>query len=574
MFQINTLGFRGEALASISSVSEFSLITKQEDGSGVHLLVSGGQIINQDLVGANKGTTIEVRNLFFNTPARVKFLKTDAVELRHIIEVVTRYALINSSVSFRLSHEGHTSLLAPAVDDLRSNLAAIWGTKLAKGLLEINEGTNEIKIRGFISKPYDSRNDKNQQALFVNSRWVRSLPVVQAIYDALKSLLFVGKHPVFLLWIELDPKKIDVNVHPEKTEIKIEQQELVCEKVKEAIMQTMQKNNLVPIVEFDHVNAYSPPKYVVEAGYQKTLQDHSVILSEERLHDVVLGFVEESIAAMHGKNLSENLSNGSSGSLSNSSNEVLSENSNNELNENSGSGLNGNSSNSSNESLSRNLSESLGENSSEISGSNVAQDGLNITSESSIFPSLKLLNQFDRTFFIAETNDGIYFIDQHASCERVMYEKFMQELFDQKVEKQTLLESQVVDFSSQDTVLVNEHINLLLDFGFELEHFEGNSFLLKTSPLIFERMQPKDLLLTVVNSLSNLRVPIDEIKEKIIARMACHSSFRAGENLTIAQGQELMRKLSLCKNPFTCAHGRPTMIKTTRYELEKKFKRC
>ena len=252
LFAIQTLGFRGEALASIAAVSKMSIITKQKDElEAFNFVVEGGKEISSGTLGAETGTIIEIVDIFFNTPARKKFLKTDSVELRHIVEIVLKYALINENVSFRLKHDKHELLNSPAVESYRNNLASIYGTGLAKELLEVNYQDELVKITGFIAKPFAARNDKNQQHLFVNKRWIRNEDITKAIYEGYHSLLFVGKHPIYVLNLDINPLKIDVNVHPAKTEIKIEQKKEIYYSVLKAIRETLEKHNLIPVMDID-----------------------------------------------------------------------------------------------------------------------------------------------------------------------------------------------------------------------------------------------------------------------------------------------------------------------------------
>jgi DNA mismatch repair protein MutL len=285
LFAINTLGFRGEALSSVAAVSRLTITTKQSNQlEAYNLVLEAGQVISDGILGAEEGTTIEVHDLFFNTPARKKFLKTDSVELRHIVDVITQYALINPTVNFKVIHENHVLLNSPAATETRNNIASVYGIQIAKELLEISHENNDIKVEGFISKPYQARNDKNQQVLFVNGRAVKNDDINKAIYLGFHSLLFVNKHPIYVLNISLDPQKIDVNVHPTKREIKIEKKEVVCKVVLEAVKETLQKHNLIPILDFNYEQQLafgipkkqseekSAPKYSFEVSKQAVLK--------------------------------------------------------------------------------------------------------------------------------------------------------------------------------------------------------------------------------------------------------------------------------------------------------------
>ena len=249
LFAITTLGFRGEALSSIAAVSRLTICTKQKEQlEGIQLSVESGIIFSTSVIAMDQGTCIKVKDLFYNTPARKKFLKTDAVELRHIIEVVSRYALLHPTTSMTLLHEGKELVHSPSVEDMRSNIASLYGTQLAKELLEVQYEGEGMQIHGFISPPYRTRSDKSLQELFVNGRWVHNEDIMNAVYEGYHATLFVGTHPVVFLRIEVDPKTIDVNVHPTKAEIKIEQKEKVCNAVSNAVRKTLEKNNVIPQV--------------------------------------------------------------------------------------------------------------------------------------------------------------------------------------------------------------------------------------------------------------------------------------------------------------------------------------
>src|SRR3990167_6485040 len=250
LFSIKTLGFRGEALSSIAAVSKLSITTKQKNTlEGFQLQIEAGQIQNRNIIAAEQGTIMEVQDIFFNTPARKKFLKTDAVELKHCLDVVTHYALANPSVNFKCLHNSYTLVHSPALHDARNTIASIYGVQTAKELLEVRYQDETISISGFISKPYHVRNDKNQQVLFVNGRWIKNSEVTNAVYEGYHSTLFVNKHPVFVLHLQLDPETIDVNVHPQKQEIKIEQKEQVAAAVSAAVREALQSNQLMPTVD-------------------------------------------------------------------------------------------------------------------------------------------------------------------------------------------------------------------------------------------------------------------------------------------------------------------------------------
>ena len=444
LFAIQTLGFRGEALASIAAVSMLSITTKRKDELGAfNLILEGGKIISEKIIGAEEGTTLEVKNLFFNTPARKKFLKTDAVELRHIMDTVIRYVLIHPEVSFKLVHENNLLLNSPTVNNFRDNFASIYGTNSAKELLKVSYQKESVKINGFISKPYQARNDRSQQHLFVNQRWIRNDELAKAIYDGYHSLLFVGKHPVFVLNLELNPEKIDVNVHPAKTEIKIEQKEEVCSAVEKAVRETLEKNNLIPIMDLEQERQLvfgtekKEAKYAFEPGYQTVLEDKPVnFVSDEEVTITELPLGREQYPE---------------------------------------------------------------------------------TSISLKLPPMKILGQILKTFFVAEIEGGALFIDQHVVQERVLYEKFMEQFLGKRVMVQELLQGEILEFSPAEKILVIENLIKLKELGFSLEEFGGNSFILKTVPNLFGRLQPTEMLYTVLEELKSGKISTNQLKQILLS---------------------------------------------------------
>ena len=503
LFSIKTLGFRGEALASIAAVSKLNITTKQKNVlEGFTLQIEGGAILSRDIIGTEQGTILDVQDIFFNTPARKKFLKTDAVELKHCLDVVTHYALANPSVTFKFLHNNYTLLHSPALNDARSTIASIYGVQTAKELLEVKYQEEKIKISGFISKPYHVRNDKNQQVLFVNGRWIRNNDVTNAVYEGYHSTLFVNKHPVFVLHLELNPETIDVNVHPQKQEIKIEQKEQVAAAVAVAVREALQSNQLMPTLDVNTEQqiTFGTPVPRKEA---KTAAKYPFEPSAQTI------FAVEETTASYGEQEAAPV--------------ILEQYHSNDL----------------------------------------IEDKL---------PSMKLFGQVHKTYFLAETEGGLFYIDQHAAHERVMYESLLNQFLHGKVEVQQLLQGEVIEVSAAEKILLEEKKEELKTLGFDLEYFGGNSFVVKTIPLVFGKVKVSELLHDLLTMLENNK-SILEKKEEILTRMACRAAVMAGDVVTIPQMEKILRELSNTELPFTCPHGRPTLMKVTIAELEKKFRR-
>lgn len=533
---ITTLGFRGEALASIAAVSKFILTTKQKRRvEGFRLIIEGGLFISGGIKASDEGTTVEVADLFFNTPVRKKFLKSDAVELKHIVDIVSRSALINQKVSFLLVHNGQELLNSPAVADWQGKISSVYGLNNAKELVEVNYLDKETftLVTGFISKPYQARNDQTMQNIYVNRRWVRNETIHDAIYEGYHSLLFANKHPIFILNVEINPQRTDVNIHPTKAEIKFQQKDQVYLATFKAIRETLYKNNLIPNlgVKAEKQFTFKVPKLSIE-----TPKEDLAIPKEEIIELKEPG--KEPRARLEQKpELKPVIP--PKYSFEKSQQEILPVQP-------------------------------------AASAPAVSMPGLSVKEtfeNSEKIPPLKIFGQIHKTFFAAETIDGLVLIDQHVVQERVLYEKFMDQLLHKKVAVQKLLKPELLDLSLTEKVIFKENQDQLKLWGFETEHFGGSSYVLKTVPTIFGKIQPKSLFHELLSDLSLGKKRLVEIQENIITRMACRASVKAGDEMTVPEIQNLLRELEKTKFPYTCPHGRAVLIKITVDELEKKFRR-
>ena len=481
LFNIQTLGFRGEALASIAVVSNLIIISKQKDSiEGNKIEIEGGKLIKESSIGSNDGTIIEVKELFFNTPARLKFLKSDIVELRKIIDVVTRYAIINNNLHIKLLHNGQIVLNSPKNSNLLFNLASIYGTETIKHLIEVNYESKFTKIKGFISKPSTLRSDKTDQSFFINKRYIKNDIITKALHDGYHSLLFHGRYPIAVLDLEIDPQEIDINVHPSKELVKITQDKLFYEEVYRAIKKTLEKTDL-----FDQKipNEFKQKIFTTSTqNYNPSLFKKTPTISIEELQ------------------------------------ETISE----------------------------------------------------IKQETRKLPDMKILGQIFKTFFLAESPEGLLLIDQHIVEERILYEKFMKEMLDENIITQELLSPQVLELKPEQSIKLKENLEEINKLGFAIEEFGDNSYIIRTVPTIFSKVQPNELVLEVIN---NLNKPIKEIKEKILTKMACVNSIKAGDICSVPEIQNLLYKLDKCSLPYTCPHGREIIITITKDELERMFRR-
>ena len=569
LFNLHTLGFRGEALASIAAVSELTITTKTKNNEkATKITCTAGTITSETTSPHNNGTTIEVKNIFYNTPARKKFLKTGSVEMSHIIDTITNYALLYPQISFSVTHDQHELISAPIVEDVRSRISSIYGHHIAEELIEIeheqapeynittpqeptghktsNNTKKPFTISGFISTPYNCRNDKTMQTIFCNGRFIKNNDIVKAIYQGYHARLFVGKHPIFVLHIHTDPLTIDVNTHPQKTEIKIEQIEKLVNEITTITSHTLERNDVIPSVNIEATNPTQnkPSKYTFDKTTQKQLETEespALHITPRRIAEREAIYYSTSTASSQ---IPTPLIPPQAPSQNNAS--ISSVNISTEI---------------------------IPTEDQQITTKNTTSR----TQNKETIPAFKLLGQFHKTFWAAETQGGIFFLDQHAVHERVMYDKFIEELQHKNIKTQTLLQPQSINIAPTQNITLQEHKKTLEQLGFDVTQIGPNTYSLHTIPIIFERAQPKELLFEVLESLKdhtyNNNNPLEKKEEEIITRMACRAAFKAGDDVTTTEFERIVGELRSCLFPFTCPHGRPSIIKITADELEKKFKR-
>ena len=475
---ISTLGFRGEALSSIASVSDFSLITKTEQAmEGTNIRVEEGKTSIKD-IGCSKGTVVEVKNLFSNIPAREKFLKSIQVEFNYIADIVTRYALINKDIFFKLVHNDKIIFSSQKTDSLFNNIVSIYGKEIASNLVKVFYESDYLKIYGYIGKPSLTRNDKQMQSFYVNKRYVKNKIINDAVYNAFHTLLFINRHPTAVLNIEINPEIVDVNVHPSKKMIKVFDEEKFYNDVFNAVRQSLYTNNLIPEAKLDDTNYKVSRKYPLQTDKQSVLA------------------VEDSPVKKKAE-------------------EKISEN---------------------------------------------------------VGPFL-LIGQISKTYILAENNKGLLIIDQHAAQERISYEKFMKQYEKEGIKTQKLVKPKVINLSAAESGVMEDNITFLSKLGFSIEAYGNNSFILRTTPSIFGRVDAV-LITDILTELSGISSKnIDKVKEERIIRFACRKSIKAGEEMTMPLMEKLIEELDSTEQPFTCPHGRPTAISISLPELERKFKR-
>ncbi len=512
LFSISTLGFRGEALASIGSVSRMTLTSRvQNETEGARLKVEGGIAGRPTKVGTTVGTTIRVEDLFYNVPARLKFLKSDITERRAIDQLVTRYALAYADKRFKLSDGKNVTLQTSGDGDRRSILAALYGVDTAKQMLEILAEEEGYGLTGFLSPTSLTRSNRKEITFFINGRWVHDVSLSTALLQAYHTLLMVGRYPLTALFLEIRPDEVDVNVHPAKAEVRFRNQDRIF-----SFVQRSARKALL---------AYSPVPNVAPSLWGTT----RTIPSETPHHvglDWSIGHDELPVNREQGA--------GDGGQLS-TGNDPLS-------------------------SIEQSPVSSLKSQSSNSSFATI--------------PLLRLIGQIGATYLVAEGPDGLYLVDQHAAHERVLFEKLMTQHDMKNIPSQSLLTPAIVTLPPQSTQFLITQLPTLQHFGFDVEEFGPNTFQVRAMPALFMGSDASAALRALVEDFEEDESPLqNEIEAKLAARVCKRMAVKAGQTLSNEEQRALLNDLESCDSPRTCPHGRPTMIHLSVDMLERQFGR-
>lgn len=510
LFSIETLGFRGEALASIAAVSRMKIRTRSADEEvGTEVTVTQDSVTAAD-AAVPKGTSVEVADLFCNTPARRKHLKSPATEMRHIIDLVQRYTLAYPEVSFTLISGGQETLSAPASSDQLAAVVAIYGSKFAKELLPVHFENPYLTVSGFISKPTLTKPNTQHQSIYINRRFVTNQTISRAVNDAYHTLMHLDRKPVAILNIRLSPKHVDVNVHPTKREVRLSHEEMVYQAVFEAVRKTLSENQLISSEEF-------PTQHILQSAQSASRQGP---VTGSVGGAVVTGATQAQVAR-DAQSSARQIEHPAVSALS---------------------------------------QEHLGPVTTEVAGTER-------------FPDLKVIGQLHNTYVLTESEDGLCVVDQHAAQERVFYEKYMEHRYAEALQTQQLLSPVVLELSPSEMRLVEENREILKELGYELEQFGPNAVVAATAPVLFGKVQQESFFRDLISELANCRDLSRDKREERIIRMSCKSAVKANDPLSLAKMKEILTDLSICRMPFTCPHGRPTLFRVTLHEFEKRFKR-
>lgn len=546
LFRIRTLGFRGEALASIASVSKLTLRTSDGDG-GVHLYLEGGHLKEHKPTALRRGTDITVAQLFYNTPARLKYLKTIQTELGHTIDFINRIALGYPEVAIKLVHNGQTLLQTNGRGQVQQVLAAIYGAHNAKKMLAFEGSNNDYKIHGYASLPEVTRASKNYMSLFVNGRWVKHFVIQKAIIDAYHTYLPIERFPIVLLYVEGDPQLTDVNVHPAKHQVRLSKEPELLKLIEDTIRQAIRAVNRIPLAEkkekpvrvpSEQMNIWNPST-ATTPGFdtQKMTSLVERLTNEQTI--VREPYVPSPMQTQQEEHFDQQVT------ISQPTVEVVQEM--NEL-----------------ESIPFEPMQEV-ENVDEIEQTNPKRH----------FPQVEIVGQIHGTYIVAQMEDGFYLIDQHAAQERIKYEYFRDKVGEVNAnERQSLLMPLTFHYSADEAIRLNESKAALDDVGVFLEEFGQSSFIVREYPTWFPKGEEQEIIEQLIEQVLNTRIAdIKKLREAAAIMMSCKKSIKANHYLDQQQMERLIEDLRNADNPFTCPHGRPVLIHFTSYEVEKMFKR-
>ena len=586
LYDLYSLGFRGEALASIASVSRLEMITKTKDEPlGTKVVLEGGKEVLKEPVGTKNGTTIIIKDLFFNTPVRQKFLKSTHAETINISDLINKLAIGNTNVQFKYINNGKLMLNTPGDNKLISVIRSIYGKEIVENLIEINEEGSFCNINGYIGNNNIYRSNKNLQHIYINNRYVRSKIILDAINEAYKSIIPINKHGVCFLNIDINPAKIDVNIHPTKMEIKFENDKDLYIEIRDLLKKKLLNTALIGKYEnYDDkfkVNESKETYLQEKEAYLQTFNN----LNKENEEDKNLNkatpkndfselnsFMSLSEALSRNNKVEENKANkekvkDNTITSNNIEKEIKLQSIENKKNEFFIDGVVDVS-----KSFSFDELNSLNEkNDKKAELNQISEENIKSENRFSI-TDFRVVGSILNTYIVLEKNEAMYLLDQHAAHEKVLYEEYMKKFKNHKIDMQMLLDPIVMEFSNVDMMKIENNMDLFLNFGFEIELFGNNHIMVRGVPTIFGTPESEKFILQIIDNMEDLSSSYD-LKGDKFASMACRAAIKANDKIHIIEMKKLLLQMEKCENPFTCPHGRPTIVEISKKEIEKMFKR-
>ena len=611
LYDLYSFGFRGEALDSISAVSNIEMITKtKEEVIGTKIELSGSKIIKKEPIGTKDGTTITIKDLFFNTPVRAKFLKSTHAETINISDLINKLAIGNPGVRIKYINNKKLMLNTPGDNKLINVIRSIYGKEITDNLIEVDYEDEKIKIYGYIGNNNIYRSNKNLQHIYINKRYVRSKIILDAINESYKSIIPINKFGVCFLNITINPGEIDVNIHPTKLEVKFQDEKDVYIKIRDLI-----KNKLLNISLIGKYKSYTNnnENYVqnkLNHLGENNLEEKVETSSNQNINQNKIDFEyktepkEQDTLSLKEESKEYNIDEREDLSSFKSFKEALEENETKDENEDYEKAQNNkfdevsytqidnyNSYQEQEQSdyysnmgysdikTSRNseLDSKLDEISTQgsfLETQDETLDKIINNSQDSKFraSNFKVIGTILNTYIVLEKGTSMYLLDQHAAHEKVLYEEYMTKFKSQSIDMQMLLDPIVIELSSVDMLDVEKNLNLFMKFGFEIEIFGDNHIMVRGVPNIFGTAQSEKFIFQIIDNIGDLESSYD-LKMDKIASMSCRAAIKANDKIHCDEIHSLLSKMEKCENPYTCPHGRPSMVEISKKEIEKMFKR-
>ena len=598
LFHIETLGFRGEALASISSVSKVTIKSCSGEAQGKMLILEGGKVVESEFYAPIKGTDLSVENLFYNTPARLKYLRNPHTEQANITNVIHKFALSYPNISFELHVDGKITFKTYGDGDVHKILSKIYNMSVAKNMIDFSGSNDDYKVYGFISVPEETRASKNYIHIFINGRYIKNYVIQNSIIDAYGTLLMKNRYPLCVINIEMDPILLDVNVHPTKQEVRLSKEAELIRLIKEIIAERLSNYTYIP-QGMNNVLTKKEKSRIEKLDFLSELDNKFGIeedadISKKQLEDKIINeddfiFGEDNLSSE--KNISVNDKNeNNDNSYSRKTNRVKSalpdlsysphpKDKRNRFGEKPTKKEIENFMNFSKRDeieytedkvVTGNNFELDNSHFDEIKNAKIVQDD---ETKVRTLPDLKVLAQIFKTYILSEADNKLYLIDQHAAAERYNYEKLQREFSERKNYKKQMLIPLMFDFSVEEAAEVRNNIEKFEELGIVFEEFGDNSYVVREFPGWIEDDEEEMIKIIVEKVLKNNNITFNELRNDAIAMASCKMSIKANQILNEVEMNKVISDLYECNNPFTCPHGRPIITKMEKKDLEKMFKR-
>lgn len=540
LYNTRSLGFRGEALASISTVAKMEVMTKTIKAiSGIHALIEEGEIISKETIGSPKGTTMIVKDLFYNLPVREKFLKSDLVEGNHSTDIIYKIVLGNSETSIKFIKDNKIILKTSRNNNMSDHIYSILGKDFSKDLISIENDSKDLKIKGYFSNNNLYRSNRSHQYIYINNRYIINKSITNIIEKNYRSIIPLSRFPVFILFIDIDPSVIDVNIHPTKQEVSFVNQIELIEEIDELLKENLYNSIFIPEMRFKGENS-KDNKEDLPLLYDKEKNGEKLEEDIEFQQDIIVKDFTEDKNLSYEYNIESSLENYKRPYKK----DFIK-----------------------NEEIQITMSDEIRD----VEGVYKEED-ININT---ILSNLEPMGVLFNTYIIGEDkeNEKIYFIDQHAAHERIVYEKYLKEFKNESIVSQQLIASEIINLTSNEMDKFLENIEMFRKLGFDVSEFGTNSVAIRSVPLIFGKPDIKSIFYDILDNLDNKITSSYDMKIEEIMKMACVNAIKAGDAMSEIEILSLFDQLKKTKNPNSCPHGRPTILEMTKNDIEKAFLR-